>query len=76
MIKIANIQELGTLARKTRKAQGLSQEQLSAASGIGIRFIREFEQGKQSCQIGKVLTVLQMLGLDLCAAMRGEFYKS
>ncbi len=59
------MERLGLLVRLARKEQGLTQEQLSATTGIGVRFIRELEQGKASCQIGKVLLVLSMLGLDV-----------
>ena len=59
------IQKLGQMARKARKEQGLTQEELSAASGVGVRFIRELEQGKESCHIGKALMVFGMLGLDI-----------
>lgn len=72
MQKIQKVEEIGILIRAARKMQGLTQEQLSAASGVGIRFIRELEQGKPSCQIGKVLMVVQMLGFHLLIAKRGE----
>lgn len=65
MIHIEKIDDLGLLIRDTRKKQGLTQEQLSAVSGVGIRFIRELEHGKESCHIGKALTVLSMLGLTM-----------
>jgi len=72
MKNIQNISDLGVLIRQARKAQGLTQEQLSAISGIGVRFIRELEQGKETCQIGKALIVLQMLGLNVYTQKRGK----
>lgn len=59
------VEHLGKLVRDTRKSQKLTQEQLAAATGVGVRFIRELEQGKESCHIGKVLLVLTMLGIDV-----------
>lgn len=59
------IEKLGEIIRQTRKEQGLTQEQLAATTGVGVRFIRELEQGKESCHIGKSLTVLAMLGIDI-----------
>jgi len=50
--------------RQTRKNQNLTQEDLAAAAGVGIRFIRELEQGKPTC-IGKALLILTMLGLNI-----------
>ena len=59
------IEKLGQMVKATRKEQGLTQGQLAAVSGVGVRFIREIEQGKASCHIGKALTVVAMLGLDI-----------
>lgn len=59
------IKILGETIKTKRKSQGLTQEQLVATTGVGIRFIRELENGKESCHIGKVLSVLEMLGIDI-----------
>jgi len=59
------IEKLGEIIRQARKEQGLTQEQLAATTGVGVRFIRELEQGKESCHIGKALTVVAMLGIDI-----------
>jgi len=66
------MKQLGILVRKTRKLQGITQEQLSAVSGVGIRFIRELEHGKESCEIGKVIQVMQTLGITVFASIRGD----
>jgi y4mF family transcriptional regulator len=57
--------ELGRIVQKARKAMGLTQAELALASGTGMRFISDLENGKPTCQIGKTLTVLQTLGLRL-----------
>ena len=57
--------ELGETIRNTRKAQGLTQPQLAMACGTGVRFIVDLEAGKETCQLGKVLNVIQTLGLAL-----------
>ncbi|PZP83927.1 MAG: transcriptional regulator [Azospirillum brasilense] len=59
------MEALGKLVRDTRKQQKLTQEELSATTGVGVRFLRELEKGKESCQTGKVLLVLAMLGLTI-----------
>ncbi len=59
------IEKLGHIVKQARKEQGLTQEQLAATTGVGVRFIRELEQGKESCHIGKVLTVVSMLGIEI-----------
>lgn len=48
-----------------RKKAGLSQETLADKAGVGLRFIRELEQGKQTCQLNKVNQVLQLFGYSL-----------
>lgn len=62
---MSKIEKLGEIIRQARKEQGLTQEQLAATTGVGVRFIRELEQGKESCHIGKALTVVAMLGVDI-----------
>lgn len=54
--------QIGELIRDTRKAQGLTQPQLAAASGVGLRFVVELEAGKGSSQLAKALAVLAALG--------------
>lgn len=56
---------LGNAIRQERKALGLRQDELAAASGVGLRFIVELERGKPTVQLGKVLSVLAALGCDL-----------
>ena len=57
--------EIGVIVQKTRKSQGLTQPQLAMACGTGVRFIVDLEAGKETCQIGKALNVMQMLGLGV-----------
>jgi y4mF family transcriptional regulator len=70
--QIDNMKSLGALVRQIRKEQGLTQEQLCGVCGIGIRFLRELEQGKETCQIGKVIKTVQILGIEILALRRGE----
>ncbi len=70
MQRINSVKDIGILVRQERKQQGLTQEQLAAHCGIGIRFLRELEQGKETCHVGKVLHVVQMLGVNLFCAKR------
>ena len=59
------IKEIGEIVRKSRKEQGMTQPQLAMACGTGVRFIVDLESGKDTCQIGKALNVIQMLGLKV-----------
>ena len=65
MEDISSINNLGNLIRLERKKQALTQAQLAGLSGVGIRFLSELERGKNSCEIGKTLHILKMLGLTL-----------
>ena len=58
-------QDIGTLIRKTRKGLGVTQKSLALTSGTGLRFIIELEKGKETAEVGKVLTILQTLGIQL-----------
>lgn len=57
--------DIGQIVRAERKAQGLRQDQLAAAAGVGVRLLAELEAGKPTAQIGKALTVLDTLGCQL-----------
>lgn len=56
---------VGSAIRKARKSKGLTQEDLALASGTGLRFISDLEGGKETCQLGKVLSVLNALAIRL-----------
>lgn len=57
-------QDIGRLVRETRKGLGVTQKELALTSGTGLRFIIELEKGKETAEIGKVLTILQTLGIQ------------
>lgn len=57
--------ELGEIIRKTRKKCGLTQAKLAFVCNTGVRYIVDLEAGKETCQIGKALNVIQTLGLKL-----------
>ncbi len=65
MKALTDTKQLGQMIRAARKSQGLTQEQLAATCGTGVRFIRELEHGKESCQIGKAIMVVKMLGMEI-----------
>ena len=65
--KINAPQQLGLLVRIRRRRDGLTQAALADLSGVGTRFLSELENGKPTLEFGKVLQVLDCLGVDLCA---------
>ena len=69
---LATPAELGTVLRAQRKAQGLTLEQLSGLSGLGMRFLSELERGKSTAELGKTLQVARLLGLDCFLVPRSQ----
>jgi y4mF family transcriptional regulator len=57
-VKTALIQ----FVKAKRRALGLTQRDLADRAGLGLRFIRELEQGKQSLRLDKVNQVLALFG--------------
>lgn len=51
--------------KKLRAKAGLTQEELSRRSGVGLRFVREVEQGKPTVRVDKVNQVLALFGYHL-----------
>ena len=58
-------EELGRYIRQKRKSLGVTQEGLALAAGTGLRFISNLENGKPTCELGKVLTVMHRLGIEI-----------
>ena len=48
----------------SRKAAGLTQEDFAMRSGLGLRFVRELEQGKETVRMDKVNVALAMFGME------------
>lgn len=59
---------IATTIKQKRKSLKLTQEELSAKSGLGLRLVREIEQGKTSMRIDKVNQVLALFGMELAPA--------
>jgi HTH-type transcriptional regulator / antitoxin HipB len=57
--------KIGELIRQTRKRLGVTQGDLALTSGTGLRFIIDLEKGKETCEIGKALSVLNTLGIEM-----------
>lgn len=56
---------IGQLIRKQRKSLGLNQREASGLCGVGVTFLSRVERGQPTAEIGKVLHVIQSLGLKL-----------
>jgi y4mF family transcriptional regulator len=67
---VKSAEDIGEIVRKKRKDQGLTQAQVAEYSGLSVRLISEVERGKKTAEIGKVLFLLEILGVDLIADPR------
>jgi len=57
--------DISAAIKNRRKSLNLTQAECAAFCGVGNRFFSELENGKQSLHLGKVMQVLQMLGLKI-----------
>ncbi|MCF2504845.1 helix-turn-helix transcriptional regulator [Dyadobacter sp. CY107] len=57
--------DFSTFLKQKRKALALSQEELSQKAGVGLRFVRDLEQGKQTLRLDKVNQVLALFGKEV-----------
>lgn len=55
---------IGDYIKKERKKAGLTQEDFAIRSGLGLRFVRELEQGKETVRLDKVNQALAMFGKE------------
>ena len=70
MVPLSDTADLGRLIRGERERQHMTQTELADVSGVGITYLSQLENGKETAEIGKALNVLTMLGLDLYAERR------
>ncbi|MCI1189878.1 helix-turn-helix transcriptional regulator [Hymenobacter sp. DH14] len=59
---------LAAFVKQRRKLLQLSQPDLAAKAGVGLRFVRELEQGKATLRLDKVNLVLRLFGHELAPA--------
>jgi y4mF family transcriptional regulator len=56
---------IGSKIRQKRKLLKMTQRQVAGMCNVGVRFLSELENGKESAEIGLVMNVLNNLGMDL-----------
>ncbi len=59
------VTKLSERIKTLRKEYNLTQEDLAMKSGVGLRFVRELEQGKPTVRMDKVNQVLALFGMEL-----------
>lgn len=53
---------IGDFVKTERRKAGITQEEFAIRSGLGLRFVRELEQGKETVRMDKVNQALAMFG--------------
>ncbi|WP_374999848.1 helix-turn-helix domain-containing protein [Aeromicrobium sp. CTD01-1L150] len=64
---ISTSADLGALVKEHRIEQGLTQAALAERAGVGRKLLVRLEQGRPSLEVGRVLSVLEALGVSLTA---------
>ena len=64
-MNITDTKKLGAYIKNTRKEQHLTQADLAIAANVGVRFLVDLENGKETAQIGKVINVCRALGITI-----------
>ena len=59
-----NMNCIAKCVKENRKKLGLTQKEFAMRTGLGLRFVRELEQGKESVRMDKVNIALKMFGLE------------
>ncbi len=59
------VPEMAIQIKELRKKNGLTQVEFAKRVGVGLRFLRELEQGKSTVRMDKLIQVLDFLGYHL-----------
>ncbi len=69
---ILTVSDFGRIIKEERKRQGFTQTELAGLCGVGLTFLSNLENGKETAEIGKAFQVLTMLGIDVYAERRSS----
>lgn len=67
-----NMNKIAEYIKASRKAAGLTQEEFAVRSGLGLRFVRELEQGKETVRMDKVNAALEIFGMQAVPGRKEE----
>lgn len=68
---VENVKEIGAIIRSFRKSHQLTLEKVSGITNISMRFLSELERGKETAELGKALSAINKLGLEVIIQPRG-----
>ena len=70
--ELTNSSQLAEIVRRERKRQKVSQIRLSQLADVGVRFVRDLEDGKETVRLDKILAVLETLGIAVELSSLGD----
>ena len=65
-------QNIAVFTKEKRKQLKLTQPELAERAGVGLRFVRKLEQGKQTVRLDKVNQVLALFGTEVGVIQKNE----
>lgn len=65
--------ELSKFVKERRNAVKLTQPELAEKAGVGLRFVRELEQGKETVRLDKVNQVLALFGFKMSPVEQNHY---
>ena len=71
-MKITDAASLGNAIRLRRKELKYTQGYISEITGLSVSFLSDLENGKLTCEIGKTIEVINLLGLDILVEARRD----
>ncbi len=72
--EIASAKDLGAAIRKARESLGLRQAAAALLCGVGVRYLSDLENGKDTIRLGLALRVIAGLGLALTIDRKKPFW--
>lgn len=66
-MEIRSVADVGSIVREERRSRGITQAELAADAGVGVKFLIRLEQGHPGIEVGRVFAVLEELGIALTA---------
>ena len=66
------MKSIGKAIKELRKKAGLDQVEFAKRAGVGLRFLRELEQGKNTVRLDKINQVLDFLGHHIEVTRNGK----
>ena len=70
-MKIIDSKSLGEAIRIRRKELKYTQAYIAEFTGYSVSFISDLERGKDTAEIGKAITIINLLGMDILVEKRG-----